>query len=163
MGSVTRKRSIDDIVKELDSSAPVAVISCNNCVRASGSGGEGVWEAVCEELKQRGYTVEDEVLITNPCSRGYLENLELSSSVKGVLMIACTGAQYGLQDLRPDLQVVAGTETIGLFVTSKADGVVKVAMTFPGYEDLLGAELKMGDSTIQLEGGALPLGEEAAS
>jgi hypothetical protein len=163
MGSVTRKRSMDDIVAELDSSAPIAVISCNNCVRASGSGGEGVWEGVCAELKERGYTVEDEVLITNPCSRGYLENLELSGNVKSVLLIACTGAQMGLQDLRPDLQIVAGTDTIGLFVTSKKDGIVKVAMTFPGYEDLLHAELKMGDSTIQLPGGALPIGEEVAS
>jgi hypothetical protein len=163
MGTVTRQRTIEDITDELDSSTPIAVISCNNCVRACGSGGEGVWEAVCAELKERGFKVEDEILLTNPCSRGYLENLPLSPTVGTVLLIACTAAQRGLQALRPDLMVVAGTDTIGLFITSKADGIVKVAMTFPGYEELLHKELKMGDSAVTFDDIRLPIGEEVTA
>ena len=96
--------------------------------------------------------IEDRVLITNPCSRGYLEDLRLSPAVKTVVLMGCNGAMTGFTTLYPGKKLVSATETLGLFVVSKADGVVKLMMPFPGYEDLKGKEFKLGDTCIQLEG-----------
>ena len=152
MGALTRKRPMDDIVKELDPKEYIAVISCNNCVKISGAGGEGVWEGFCDELEKRGFRIEDRILITTPCSRGYLENLTLSPVVKTVVMLACEGAHNGFKTIFPDIHLVAANETMGLFVASKADGVVKLAMTFPGYEALQDKEFKLKDTQTMLEG-----------
>jgi len=152
MGALTRLRPIEDIIKELDPKEPLAVISCNNCVKVAGAGGEGVWEPFCEELKKRGFRIEDRVLITNPCSRGYFEDLTLSPAVKTVVLLACTGAWAGFRTLFPDIKLVPAIETLGLFIVSKADNVVKLMIPFPGYEDLKGQEFKLGDTHSPLEG-----------
>ncbi len=159
MGALTRKRPMDDIVKELDLNERIAVISCNNCVKISGAGGEGVWEGFCDDLEKRGFRVEDRILITNPCSRGYLENLTLSPVVKTVVMLACEGAQNGFKTIFPDIRLIAANETLGLFVVSKADKVVKLAMTFPGYENLKDREFKLKDTQTILEGEKIRLTE----
>ena len=159
MGALTRQRTMDDIVKELDPSERLAVISCNNCVKISGAGGEGVWEGFCDDLEKRGFRVEDRVLITNPCSRGYFENLMLSPVVKTVVMLACEGAENGFKTVFPNIRLVAANETLGLFVASKADGVVKLAMTFPGYENLKNTEFKLKDTKTILEGEKIRLAD----
>lgn len=152
MGAITRLRPMDDIVQDLDPKEPIAVISCNNCVKVCGSGGEGVWEPFCDDLRERGFRIEDRVLITNPCSRAYLEDLSLSSAVKACVMLACDGAMKGFETVFPDIKLVPATETMGLFIVSKADGVVKLVIPFPGYEDLEGKEFKLGDTKALLEG-----------
>jgi len=161
MGAITRLRPMDDVVAELDPAEPLAVISCNNCVKVAGSGGEGVWEAFCDELTARGFRIEDRVLITNPCSRGYLENLTLSPAVKTVVLMACYGAQNGFKTVFPDLKLVSATETLGLFVVSKADDVVKLMMPFPGYEHLKGTEFKLGDTRTVSKGEKLVMAKGA--
>ena len=157
MGAITRLRPMDDIVKDLDPKEPIAVISCNNCVRVCGSGGEGVWEPFCDELRERGFRIEDRILITNPCSRGYLENLSLSPAVKACVMMACHGAENGFRTLYPKIKLVSATDTLGLFIVSKADDVVKLAIALPGYEDMVGQEFKLADSRTMLEGEKLPI------
>ncbi|WP_321494491.1 hypothetical protein [uncultured Desulfobacter sp.] len=159
MGALTRKRPMDDIVDELNPNERIAVISCNNCVKISGAGGEGVWEGFCDDLEQRGFRIEDRVLITNPCSRGYLENLTLSPVVKTVVLLACEGAQNGFKTIFPDIRLVAANDTLGLFVASKADGVVKLAMTFPGYEALQDKEFKLKDTQVMLDGEKIHLAD----
>ena len=151
MGAITRPRPMDDIVDDLDPREPIAVISCNNCVKVCGSGGEGVWEPFCEELRQRGFRIEDRVLITNPCSRKYLEDLTLSPGVKACVMISCDGAMKGFQTVFPHVRLVPAVDTLGMFIVSKADKVVKLVIPFPGYEDLEGREFKLGDSGTMLE------------
>jgi len=160
MGVFNRLRPVEKVVEELDPKEPLAVISCNNCVKVTGAGGEGVWEPFCDELKKRGFRIEDRVLITNPCSRGYLEDLSLSPAVKTVVMMACTGAQDGFRTLFPGIKVVPAIDSLGLFVVSKADGVVKLAAVYPGYEDLKGTEYKLGDSRTKLDGRKLTVSEE---
>ena len=160
MGVFTRLRPAERVAKELDPKEPLAVISCNNCVKVTGAGGEGVWEPFCDELRKQGFRIEDRVLITNPCSRGYLENLSLSPAVTTVVMLACTGAQHGFKTLFPDLKLVPAVDSMGLFVVSKADGVVKLAATYPGYEDLLGKEYKLKDAHTELEGEKLSVSKE---
>ena len=151
MGALTRLRPMKDIMADLGKGESIAVISCNNCVRISGAGGEGVWEKVCEDLKQQGFNIEQEVLITNPCSRGYFENLKLVPGIKSVLLLACHGAQAGFKTIFPQVRLVSGTETMGLYVYSKKAGVVKLMMPTPGFEDLRGTEFTFGNTNAPLD------------
>ena len=144
MGVMTRPRPMHDIVADLDRSQPLTVISCNNCTRVSGAGGEAVIGPFCRDLRARGFRVEQEVLITNPCSRGYFEDLELAPASKAVVLMACRGAQSGFISLHPDLRMVPATETMGLFVVSKADGVIKLMAPFADFAHLKNAEFAIG-------------------
>jgi hypothetical protein len=132
---------------ELGSSDPVTVIYCNNCVRACGSGGEDHMAGISQHLRERGVRIEDEVLVTNPCCRGFLEDYDPGGAVKTVLLVACTPTAFAFQTLHPETRTVVALETIGLFINSKAKGRLKLAMTFPGHEELQGKEFKLGDAT----------------
>jgi len=151
MGVCTRLRDLDQVATELGSSEPVAVIYCNNCVRACGSGGEDHMERITAGLRARGVRIEEEFLVTNPCCRGFLEDHAQASAVKAVLIVACSPVAYAFQTLHPATRTVVALETIGLFINSKAKGRLKLAMTFPGYEDLAGKEFKMGDATTMYD------------
>jgi hypothetical protein len=146
MGALTRLRPVDDVVADLDPSEPIAFISCNNCVRVSGAGGEGVWEDYCAELKNRGIRIEQEILITNPCSRGYFENLQIAPAVKAVVLMACRGAQSGFHSLFPKRKMISATETMGLFIASARENAVKLAMAFPDFEEWLGRDFELGNT-----------------
>ena len=151
MGVCTRLRDLDRVAKELGSSELVAVIYCNNCVRACGSGGEAHMTRISQELRQRGVRIEDEILVTNPCCRGFLEDHAQASAVKAVLIVACSPVAYAFQTLHPATRTVVALETIGLFINSKAKGRVKLAMAFPGYEELQGKEFKLGDASTMYD------------
>jgi hypothetical protein len=146
MGALTRLRPIDDVIADIDTGEPVAVISCNNCVKVSGAGGEGVWEGYCHKLRERGVRIEQEVLITNPCSRGYFENMSISPAVKTVVLMACRGAQSGFHSLFSDKKLVSATETMGLFIASAREGAVKLAMAFPDFKHWLGKDFALGNT-----------------
>ncbi len=146
MGALTRLRPVDDVVAELDSSEPIAFISCNNCVRVSGAGGEGVWENYCAKMKKLGIRIEQEILITNPCSRGYFENLDIAPAVKTVVLMACRGAQSGFHSLFPNRKMISATETMGLFIASSREKAVKLAMAFHGFEKWVGRDFELGNT-----------------
>lgn len=147
MGVCTRLRDLDQVATELGSSELVTVVYCNNCVRACGSGGEAQMDRISRHLRARGVRIEDEILITNPCCRGFLEDYDPGDAVKTVLLVACTPTAFAFQTLHPEIRTVVALDTIGLFINSKAKGRLKLAATFPGFEELQGKEFKLGDST----------------
>jgi hypothetical protein len=151
MGVCTRLRKLDDVATELGTGQPVAVLYCNNCVRACGSGGEAHMDRISQDLRQRGVRIEDELVVTNPCCRGFLEDYDPGGAVQVALLVACTPAAFAFQTLYPDIRTVVALETIGLFMNSKAKGRLKLATTFPGYEHLKGREFKLGDTTTMYE------------
>jgi hypothetical protein len=160
MGVLSVLRNIDKIADDAGRDAAVAVVSCNNCIRACGAGGEMHLDRICDELAARGVRVEERILVTNPCSRGYLENYNLGSAVKAMVVLACPGTQAGVKSLHPDVEVVAGVDSLGLMISSKATGRLKLVATFPGYEEQLGAEFKMGDTSVVFDDRVLAMNDE---
>lgn len=156
MGVCTRLRDLNDVAAELGTSQPTAVIYCNNCVRACGSGGEPQMARISQTLRELGVRLEEEVMATNPCCRGFLEEYRPAGAVRTVLMVACEPAAFALQTLRPDLRLVVALDTLGLFINSKAKGRLKLAMAFPGFEHLQGKEFKLGDVTTMYDDELLP-------
>ena len=159
MGVLSVLRDTKDIASETGTTDSVALISCNNCIRGCGAGGEMHMPRISKELKSLGVRVEEEILITNPCSRGYLENRDLSSAVDATVIFACPGTQAAFSTLHPDVRVVAGVESLGLMINSKAKGRIKLVMPFPGHEDLKGVEFKAGDTSVQFDDELLGLNE----
>jgi len=151
MGVLSRQRNIKDVASEVGGDDRVAVLSCNNCVRACGCGGEVHLDRICGELGESGVRVEETILIPNPCARGYLENYPLGDAVSAAVILACPGCAAGFKTLHPDIRVVAGIESLGLFVNSKSKGRLKLAAVFPGYESLKDKEFKLGDTSVMFD------------
>ena len=162
MGVLSVIRDIDDVARQVGKTDPAVVISCNNCVRACGTGGEMHLDRICGELAQRGVRVEETLLITNPCSRGYLESYDLSNAVRKAVVLACAGTQAGLEALHPDIEVIAGVDTVGLMISSKATGRLKVIATFPGHEEQMGKEFQLGDTSVRFDDEVLTMGGHGA-
>jgi len=100
---------------------------------------------ISQHLRSHGVRIEEEILITNPCCRSFLEDYQPAGAVKTVLLVACEPVAFAFQTLQPDLKTVVALETLGLFINSKAKGRLKLATTFPGFEHLQGKEFKLGD------------------
>ena len=158
MGVLSVLRDLDDIAREAGSGTPVVAMSCNNCVRGCGCGGEMHLDRICDELEARGVRIEERLLVTNPCSRGYLESYRWPAAARKAIVFACPGTQAGLKDLHPELDIVAGVDSLGLMVTWKAKGRIKLVAPFPGYEDQVGAEFEMGNTSVRFDDQQLALG-----
>ena len=159
MGVLSVLRDSEDIAADTGTTDSVALISCNNCIRGCGAGGEMHLPRIAKELEALGVRIEDVILITNPCSRGYLENRDLSSAVDSTVIFACPGTQAAFSTLHPNVRVVAGVESLGLMINSKAKGRIKLVMPFHGYEDLAGAEFKAGDTSVRFDDQLLSLNQ----
>jgi|APSaa5957512622_1039677.scaffolds.fasta_scaffold96179_2 hypothetical protein len=157
MGVLSRLRDFDEVAAEIGREDAVAVLSCNNCVRACGTGGEMHLTRICNELAARGVRVDEQILIPNPCSRGYLENYPLGDSIKAAVLMTCVGTEAGFRTVHPTVRTVTGVESLGLFINSKAKGRLKLIAPFPGFENLKNKEFKLGDTKTMYEDEQLPL------
>jgi len=162
MGVCTRLLDLEVVAAQVGSTEPAAVIYCNNCVRACGSGGEGRMQEISRTLRQRGVRIEEEILVTNPCCRSFLEEYRPGGAVKVLLAVACDPVAFALRTLHPKLRTVVALETLGLFINSKARNRLKLAMTFPGFEALQDKEFKLGDVTTMYDDQVFPAGKEVS-
>lgn len=151
MGVLSVIRTFDEIVSDVGANRKVTVISCNNCVRGCGCGGENHLPEICRSLEARGVSIVESILIANPCSRGYLENHTFLDPLSTIVFFACPGAQVGLKALHPTVRIVPGINSLGLGISSKKLGRLKLVATFPGYESLMGKEFKLGNTSISYD------------
>ena len=82
---------------------------------------------------------------------GSIWQRRLMSKLQTLADRALPSAQLSVQRNHPELRVVAGVETLGLFVNSKAQGRLKLIAPFPDYRDLQHKEFKLGDTAVMYD------------
>ena len=140
----TRQLEYETITKELSKDDTISLVSCNNCVRVAGTGGEEKMKELALRLREDGYNVKEGFLLTKACPQPYMGTVQLSPLVDTVILLACTAGWSTANRVFPNLKVVRSLKDIGLLITDTDKGVVKIAKAFDGFEDLVGKEFEIG-------------------
>ena len=143
----TKSMDYETITNELSKDDTIAVVSCNNCVRVCGTGGEKKMKELSLRLREDGYNVKEGFLVTKACPQPYLGTVKLSPLVNKVIVLACTAGWSTANRVFKNRQVVRSLTDVGLLITDTDKGVVKVAKAFDGFEDLVGKEFEIGTGT----------------
>lgn len=141
---LTESLPYEAITEQLTGNDTISIISCNNCVRVAGTGGEEKMRELAFRLREDGYHVEDGFLITKACPQPYMGAVKPGPRVDTVIVLACYAGWSNAKRRFPGLKVVRTTEDIGLLITDTDKGVVKLAKVFDKYKDRLGKECEIG-------------------
>ena len=141
---LTESLPYEAITEQLSKDDRISIVSCNNCVRVAGTGGEQKMKELASRLREDGYRVEDGFLITKACPQPYMGAVQLGPRVDTVVVLACYAGWSNAKRRFPGLKVVRTTEDIGLLITDTEKGVVKLAKVFDKYKDRLGKEFEIG-------------------
>lgn len=140
----TKLLSYELITGELSKESTISIISCNNCVRVAGTGGEKKMKELAFKLKEDGYNVKDGFLITKACPQPYMGSVRLGPLVDTLIVLACNAGWSTANRVFPGKKIVRTLEDVGIIITDTDKGVVKVAKTFDKFKDQLGKEFEIG-------------------
>ena len=140
MVNLTQAVPYEDIKTQLSQNDRIAVITCNSCVRFSGSGGVGKMEELASKLRRDGFVVTDQVTMVGVCLHDHVKNLRLSDGVTAAIVLACEAGWSSVKQRLREENVICGTETLGLVVVDREKGVEKLMMPYRDSEDLAGTE-----------------------
>ena len=141
---LTEALPYETVKGELSREDTISIVSCNNCVRVAGTGGEGKMKELAFRLREDGYNVKDGFLITKACPQPYMGAVKLSPMVDTVVVLACYAGWSNAKRSFPGRKVVRSTLDIGLLITDMDIGVVKLAKAFEKYRDRVGKEFEIG-------------------
>jgi hypothetical protein len=140
----TISRPYHEITEELGKHSVISLISCNNCVRACGTGGQLKMQELAQKLKGDGYNVRDGFLLTKACPQPYMGIVRLAKAVDTLVVLACYAGCSNAKRRFPDLKVVQTTEDVGLPITDSDSRTLELVMAFAGHEKLLGKRFEIG-------------------
>ncbi|MFP4170897.1 MAG: hypothetical protein ACLFUV_07740 [Methanomassiliicoccales archaeon] len=143
MVNLTQAVPYEDITAQLSQDDRIAVITCNSCVRFSGSGGVEKMEELASKLRRDGFVVTDQVILVGVCLHDHVKNLRLSEGVTAAVVLACEAGWSSVKQRLQEENVIRGTETLGLVVVDREKGVEKLMMPYRDYEDLAGTEYRL--------------------
>ncbi len=124
----TRALRYKKIIEQLDKDDIISVIGCNTCPRLSTTGGEGKMGDLAKSLREDGFEVVDGYLITYPCDDAYYKNIDLSSKVNTIIMLACSSGYANAKYHYPNMKIITAVESRGVIsieVIENEDGTIK--------------------------------------
>ncbi len=124
----------EEITKQLDPAATIAVISCNTCARECGVGGVSKADELVDRLTQNGYVVKEEVVLQDACSESAYRKARIRLDADTIIVLACSAGINCVKRLYPKKKVLTVTEDVGLFVTETDLEVFKVVFPFSGFK-----------------------------
>jgi hypothetical protein len=145
---LTKLLPYNAITGELSKNDTISIISCNNCVRACGTGGEEKMKALAFKLRQDAYNVKDGFLITKACPQPYMGAVQLNPMVDTVIVLACYAGWSNAKRRFPGLKVIRTMEDVGILIADTEKGVVKLAKAFDKFKDQVGKEFEIGTGKL---------------
>lgn len=124
-----------EIIKKLEATESIAVVSCNTCARECGVGGVSKADELVERLVGDNYDVTEEVVLQNACSEPVYRKARIRLEADAVIVLACSAGISCVRRLYPKKKVLTVTEDVGLFITDTELEVFKVALPFSGFEE----------------------------
>ncbi len=149
MVNLTLPVSYEDIKSQLSKSDRIAIITCNSCVRFSGTGGVEKMEEMASKLRRDGFIVTDEITFVAACLHNHVKNARISEGVTAVVVLACQAGWSSVKQRFRDENVICATKTAGLVVVDREKGVEKLMMPYRDFEELLGKEYHLLTGELQ--------------
>ena len=144
----TKSLPYESVTGALSKEDTISIVSCNNCVRVSGTGGEVKMKELALRLREDGYNVRDGFLITKACPQPYMGAVKPSPLTDTLIVLACYAGLSNAKRMFPNHKVVGTTEDVGLLITDTDKGVVKLAKVFEKFSDLKGREFEIGTGKL---------------
>lgn len=126
---ITRQKTIDELLSLLETD-PVFIIGCSECATLCHTGGENEVQTMKKTLMTKGLQVTGSIVLDPAChlnnDKRLLKNYtDQITQAKKILVLACgTGAQT-INELYPSKSIIAGTDTLFVGETVRADSFIK--------------------------------------
>lgn len=110
---ITKARKYEEIKSQLTTSDKIWVMSCNSCVRYTGTGGEKKLQQMAQKLKQDGFQVAGTTLLGVACMKGVVrEKIEADT----VIMLSCDAGAFNINQALIPKKLVKALVTLGIGV-----------------------------------------------
>jgi hypothetical protein len=111
---VTEQKPFEAVVGGLPANSRVVVVSCNSCTRIMGTGGKEKMTEFAQRLKDKGFVVEQQVLVPVCCNTEMVKRITVEA--EHIVVLACDAGVYNLRQRFPKKNIVAALETLGIGV-----------------------------------------------
>jgi hypothetical protein len=110
---ITKARKYEEIKAQLKKNEKVLVMSCNSCVRFTGTGGEEKMLQLAQKLKNDGFQIIGTALIGAACIK---EMFREKAKADVIVMISCDAGIYNVENELKPKKIVKALETLGIGV-----------------------------------------------
>ncbi len=149
MVNLTFSVPYEELKDQLSKDDRIAIISCNSCVRFSGTGGVAKMEELANRLRRDGYVVSDEVVLVGVCLNDHVNNARISDGVTATIVLACEAGWSSVKQRFVEEKVIRGTRTAGLVCVDREKGVEKLMMAYDEFKDVAGNEYHLLTGELQ--------------
>lgn len=137
----TKRKSFEDIKKELRPGDVVGILTCNTCARFVGSGGQPSQEWVKSELEKAGYAIGEEYIFVALCWQDATKDLvSFGERTTAIITQGCSAGALATQINFPDKRVINANIDMGESIPVMTKGRAKLVTVAKGFEDKLGVE-----------------------
>lgn len=108
---ITKARKYEEIKAQLSLSDKIWIISCNSCVRFTGTGGEKKLQDLAQKLKQDGFHVVGTSLLGVACMKGVVkEKIDADT----IVMLSCDAGVFNINQILTPKKLVKALLTLGI-------------------------------------------------
>ncbi|MHA2297413.1 MAG: hypothetical protein ACXAEU_06165 [Candidatus Hodarchaeales archaeon] len=111
---VTENLPYEEIVKQLKDKEKVAIITCNTCVRAYGTGGVEVMDQLAEKLQNNGHEITDRVVLATACFEDYIQTSPIGNEWTTGIILACDSGYGVVKQHLKGKRIIRGLKTVGI-------------------------------------------------
>jgi len=141
MAPFTRRRPIDEIMKELRRDDTIGILTCNTCSRYMGTGGVASQDWIKSELKKEGYRPAEDYIFVCPCAQDAVKkHIHFSEKTSVIISQACSAGALSAKLNFPDKRVISANVDAGEAVVVMNKGRAKLMTPAKGFEDKVGTE-----------------------
>ena len=113
---ITESKPFGMIQNELKKSDKIIIVSCNECAKLCGTGGEEGAKDMENKLKKAGFRVVDKVVFAPICDKDLDKKVLKQKKIEAntMIILACDAGIYNVKRLFKNQKVIGAVDSIGL-------------------------------------------------
>ncbi|MHA1448898.1 MAG: hypothetical protein ACTSP4_05705 [Candidatus Hodarchaeales archaeon] len=111
---VTENIPYEELVKKLNKGEKLALITCNTCVRAYGTGGVEVMDKLEEQLSGDGFQITDRVVLATACFEDYIIAAPIGEEWSTAIILSCDSGYGVVKQHLKGKRIIRGLKTVGI-------------------------------------------------
>lgn len=111
---VTESIPYEELIKKLKKEDKIALITCNTCVRAYGTGGVEVMDKLEDRLKGDGYEITDRIVLATACFEDYIQAAPIGDEWTVAVLLSCDSGYGVVSHHLKGKKIIKGLKTVGI-------------------------------------------------